>query len=351
MARIPRLLAAFLVLALASPAAAERMRFVVPAYQYPTLGTLWADLAAAAPHVPVTAILDPDNGPGAVIDPNYTAAVSALRAAGGRVYGYVYTHYATRPDSAVLADVDRFRTFYPLDGWFVDEVTPDASPAHLAYYATLLAGIRARTPLLPILGNPGINCDAAYADAAHFDQLLTYEHFAGYDTWLPQPWMAAQPPTRFVNAIYARHTVAGMIDAIQRASRRNVANVYVTDDSLDNPWDTTPPYWATEVAVVETTSVAGSALGVADAPAAAGLRVLGSPSRGVVRFALGPSARARTIELFDATGRGVARLPIAPGAIAAAWDGRGRSGTPAAAGLYFARLAGTRTSARIAWLR
>ena len=50
--------------ALAAPARAERMAVFVPAYQYPTLGTLWSRLAAAAPLLPLTAIANPDNGPG-----------------------------------------------------------------------------------------------------------------------------------------------------------------------------------------------------------------------------------------------------------------------------------------------
>ena len=114
-----------------SSASAERMGLVVPAYQYPTLGTLWADLADAAPRVPVIAILNPGNGPGTLVDPTYTAAVGALRAAGGKVYGYVYGYvyssYTTRADSAVQADAARFLSFYPLDGFFVDEVTADAA--------------------------------------------------------------------------------------------------------------------------------------------------------------------------------------------------------------------------------
>jgi hypothetical protein len=332
---------------LAAAARAERLRVVVPAYQYPTLGTLWADLAAAAPRVPLVAILNPDNGPGAVADPNYVAAVNAVRAAGGKVYGYVYTHYTARGADTVLADAARYPRFYPIDGVFVDELTADASPAHLAYYAGLVAGLHDSLPGLPVMGNPGINCDAGYVNVAHFDELLTFEHHAGYDTWLPESWMAAQPPSRFVNLVYARHGAAGMLEAIRQAAHRNVASVYVTDDSLPNPWDTLPPYWATEVAVIETTAVAASAVSVPGRPAAmVSMALSPNPARGAVTFRLAAATHARTLLVLDAQGRRVQAIALPAGATAAAWDGRIGGGRPAPAGLYLAAIAGSETAAR-----
>jgi hypothetical protein len=344
------LLAALLTLA-AFPARAERLRLVVPAYQYPTLGTLWADLTAAAPRVPVVAILDPANGPGEAADPNYTAAVAALRAAGGRVYGYVYTHYAARGADTVLADAARFDSLYALDGWFVDEVTADADPAHFAYYAGVVAALHARAPGRPVLGNPGIDCDAGYVSVAHFDQLLTFEHWAGYDTWAPAPWMSTQSPARFVNAIYARHDAAGMRAAIALAASRNVGGVYVTDDSLPNPWDSTPAYWAAEVASAESTVVTPPA---AVAPAPGGtpaLRAFGNPARGGAALAFAPRPFARTLRVFDASGRERRALALPAGASSARWDGRDDAGAPAPPGVYFARLAGERGAVRLALLR
>ena len=146
-----------LVLALSllpASALAENLRVLVPAYQYPTLGTLWASLAAAAPQVPITAILDPANGPGTFVDPNYTAAVNTLRAAGGRVIGYVTTGYAARDTGAVLTDVRRHAAFYSIDGIFLDEMTADASPAHVNYMAALTAQIHAFRPGWSVTGNP-----------------------------------------------------------------------------------------------------------------------------------------------------------------------------------------------------
>jgi hypothetical protein len=329
-------LLAGLALTIAAAAHAGRMSVVVPAYQYPTLGTLWSDLAAAAARVPVVAILDPANGPGTATDPNYADAVGTLRAAGGRVYGYVYTHYAARGADTVLADAARYPALYAVDGLFVDEVTADADPAHLAYYTALVANLHAALPGLPVMGNPGLDCDSAYVTLAHFDALVTFEHHAGYESWSPAAWMGYQSPSRFVNLVYARPTAGGMLDAVRQAAQRNVGGVFVTDDSLPNPWDRTPAYWPAEVAAIETTAVAPSALAV---PPAFGARfgVL-NPARGSVRFALPAASHGCRLALLDPQGRLVRTLDAAPGAATLVWDGRDANGRPARAGVYFARL-------------
>jgi hypothetical protein len=43
----------------------------------------WGELDSAAHQISVTAILNPDSGPGPSVDPNYVAAVNNLEAAGG----------------------------------------------------------------------------------------------------------------------------------------------------------------------------------------------------------------------------------------------------------------------------
>src|SRR3954469_12208672 len=76
---------------------AATLEIVVPAYFYPSAGSDWNELTAAADDVPVTAIMNPFNGPGNLRDNNYVSAVNSLRSAGGRVIGYVYSSYSERP--------------------------------------------------------------------------------------------------------------------------------------------------------------------------------------------------------------------------------------------------------------
>jgi len=63
-------------------------------------------------------------------------------------------------------------------------------------------------------------------------------------------------------------------------------------------------------------------------------------TRGPARFHFGRALPAGgTVTLFDASGRLVRVLAVAPGAVSVAWDGTDSGGESVAAGIYFARLA------------
>ena len=63
-------------------------------------------------------------------------------------------------------------------------------------------------------------------------------------------------------------------------------------------------------------------------------------TRGPARFHFGRALRAGgTVTLFDATGRMVRVLAVAPGTASVAWDGTDAGGEMVAAGIYFAKLA------------
>lgn len=346
--RTPWAIAAALMLALTAPAhAADRMGLLVPAYQYPTLGTLWADCAAAATRVPLVAVLDPASGPGVGVDPTYTAAVGAVRAAGGKVIGYVPTFWATTPPETVLAQVDRYRAWYAIDGIFFDIMANDANASHVAYYAALRESIRARESAWLVVGNPGTTTQQGYVSGA--DVLCDFEYYGeGYFTFTPEPWAHAYPPRHFAHLLHSLSTADSMRAAVARARALGAGWVYVTQDTMVNPYDETPAYWNALVAAVETTFVA-DVTPPADAPRAV-LRAWPVPSRGEVWFEFGAGERARAVEVFDASGRRVARLD-ASGSRRARWDGRDEHGVPARAGVYHARIAGTRTTVKATLLR
>ena len=77
----------------AAPPAAGTVGVIVPAYFNPAADPGdWAAMTAAAAEIPLTAIINPNNGPVAgSADPSYVSAINALEAAGGKVVGYVNT--------------------------------------------------------------------------------------------------------------------------------------------------------------------------------------------------------------------------------------------------------------------
>jgi hypothetical protein len=224
---------------------------LVPAYFYPTSGGHWNSLNQAADRVPLVAIVNPNNGPSTSINSNYTSAINALRNAGGRVIGYVYSSYTARPLTEVKADIDRYLAFYTIDGFFVDEMTNDTDAAHLAYYEELHQYIKAKRSSYLLVGNPGINTAASYLLRPTVDALVTFESNTGYPAYVPDPWTQAQPATAFGHLCYDVATPDLMTNYVQLAVARNVGYIYVTGDRGSNPWDTLPSYWFAEVGLVE----------------------------------------------------------------------------------------------------
>ena len=241
------------VIALSGHAVAGGLALMVPAYFSPRAGGEWDRLAVAARRVPLVAIMNPSNGPGSgtTTDPDFARAAAAVRAAGGQVTGYVYTQYAKRPLAEVQADVQRYHDLYPLDGFFVDEMTNDSVAANVNYYVALTAFIKSLRASYQVTGNPGTKTVENYVSRPATDTVVTFEVDQGYATYVPDSWTRKYPAHRFCHLVYNLPTAAGMTNTLALARQRNAGFVYVTDDQGGNPWDRLPAYWDAEVEAIE----------------------------------------------------------------------------------------------------
>ena len=222
--------------------APAHLGIVVPAYFYPSPGSAWNQLTAAASRVPITAILNPNSGPGTSVDPNYGAAVDQLRAAGGKVLGYVHTSYAARPLADVEAEIDAYHRWYHIDGIFIDEMTSDANAGHLHYYEQIDHFVHHEQHHWIDVGNPGVNVPRSYINHAA-DEFVLFENGSGYDTYTPPAYQARRPARDFVNLLYNVPTAAAMQADVSLAVSRHTGSIFITDDTLPNPYDTLPSYW------------------------------------------------------------------------------------------------------------
>lgn len=229
-------------------------KILVPAYFYPGAGlSYWDALTAAAPQASITAIMNPENGPGLARNADYTAAINAFRGAGGQLIGYVHTGYGSRDIDLVKADISRYASFYQVEGFFVDEMSNLGSG--LPYFQALYDHIKGLDSSYRVFGNPGIGTLESYLSVA--DTLVTFEGPPttsaltpfGYDIHgEPDAWARNYPAERFGHLIYGVADASTMQSLIALAASRNAGYVYITDDGLPNPWDTLPAYWNAEIA-------------------------------------------------------------------------------------------------------
>lgn len=234
----------------AGAAAANAVELVIPAYFVAHAnGGRWNDLADSAKQVPTTAIMNPDNGPGSAQDANYVAAIAKVRAAGGKVLGYISTRYSKRALSAVVKDINAYVTFYKLDGIFVDEMSNDNVISHIQYYQSVYNYIKGLSPNYQVMANPGTNTQELYVSLPTADRFVVFEDSAKhYARYAPAAWQVNYPKERFVHIVYAS-AAAQMPSVMQYAIAHGAGGVYVTSETLSNPYKNLPPYWSQETAL------------------------------------------------------------------------------------------------------
>ena len=224
-------------------AAVVGQKMAIPSYFYAT-SAFWTQLQNGAPTVGL-AIINPGSGPGRKFDQNYYNTTQSTKARGVIVLGYVYTNYGSRTVSKVKADIDKYYTWYGVEGIFFDEVSN--SCAKQAYYLDLYNYVKAKGGIAKVVINPGINTQECYITAA--DIIVNFEdNYTAYVNWSPSGWEFNYPADRFWHLVIGT-SAADMPNAISLSKNRNAGWVYVTNDNLSNPWDTVPadPYWSNEL--------------------------------------------------------------------------------------------------------
>jgi hypothetical protein len=216
---------------------------LIPAYVAPEAMT---DLVDGS-H-PRLLIINPASGPGAEENPRYRRAVELAHASGTRVLGYVSTSYGARDAAVAEAEIDRYESWYGVDGIFLDEAAH--GEAELPYYRALSGHARLHDRLVVL--NAGTVPARAYFDLA--DVVVTFEGpAADYADALKRTpdWLRQLSPARSAHLVYA----ASRQQALSIANSPLAAGwLYVTSGTLPNPWRTVPDYLREEEAALRNCS-------------------------------------------------------------------------------------------------
>ncbi len=219
---------------------------IIPLYSDPSDGSWDAVVAAkqAHPTVPVLAVINPNNGPGAAAQDSYRGGIAKLTAAGVKVIGYVHTLWGLRPSADLQNEMNAYRTWYPgVSGIFLDEMS--SSAGHESYYSTLSG--QAKTLGFDFsIGNPGTDTIDSYVGSV--DVILIYE--SGGVPALPAVggWHATHDRGNFGVIPYG---VAALDSAFVAGARPSVGYIYLETNGLPNPWAGVPAYLADLVGALQ----------------------------------------------------------------------------------------------------
>jgi len=220
---------------------------IVPLYSYP--GSYWNQLIQAKnahPSVPIVAIINPNNGPGSSIDSTYVSSVQQLQSAGIQVLGYVATGYGSNSQSSEESQVNSYINWYHVDGIFFDEMANWSGLE--TYYATLNNYVH-NHGLKMTVGNPGADTLSSYIGT--MDNLVIYENPGLPTTTNLGGWHTSYAKTNFS---YMAYGVSLPSLSYVTSTSSYVSYIYITNDGGDNPYDTVPSYFGTEVADLDTGS-------------------------------------------------------------------------------------------------
>lgn len=214
---------------------------LIPLYVYPENSSSWQPLVESKlkhPEVPIFAIINPNNGPGSAVDPQYGINMPRLDAVGITTLGYVATSWTEKPLVQSKNEIDTWVMFYPtIDGVFFDEMSN--LPGNEAYYAELTSYAKNEHGLTITVGNPGTKTIPSYFHTV--DSLVIHENDFLPDLSDLSKNYSEYDKKHFSVLVYAQDEISSSL--IDRLSN-HVSLLYVTDDKIEppsndhDPWET-----------------------------------------------------------------------------------------------------------------
>ena len=217
-------------------------KLLIPLYNYPNWWNpdsyFWDDIAEANNLVPITVIINPDNGPGdCPPNPDYQKGLKTLHAAGVSILGYVNTGYGERDIQDVKTDIDLYVQCFNIDGIFFDEASSDQEK--VSYYQTLYNYVQEKQSGAVVVNDFGVVPHQDYSGIGTSILCVFEDEFSNFIGWTPPSWITSERSLALV------HNTPNddLQTALEHLSKENIGWFYLTSDILLNPWDTLPPYF------------------------------------------------------------------------------------------------------------
>lgn len=204
------------------------------------------------PSVPVITTINPASGPGEFLDDNFVNATKKLQDGGVTVAGYVYAGYGPRDAGKIITDIDKYATWYGVDGVFIDEFANwtgyEDKFRQIADYArsrgmevvVANAGWEVAESYLGTVDTIGISEADGYVPPEMLRDCVYCASSGG--------WHYKHDKTNFW---FVRYAIDPLDEGYVREVSKWVGLVYLTDGKSPVRWDHLPPYFDQLLATLE----------------------------------------------------------------------------------------------------
>jgi len=219
----------------------------IPLYMYPG-GTGWThwqkviDTKNAHPSVPFTAAINPNSGAGSSQNSAFVNGINKLQAANIRVLGYMSANYGDRSLDSLKAEIDKYISWYDVDGIMVDEFSNQA--ADLDYFKSLYT--YAKSKGLYVKANPGTDIPESYVGTA--DNFSITEGSGYFDLSRLQGWHTKYEKSKWS---FTRYATSYLDTEFVKDAAPYVGMMYITNGVSPERYMYVPSYFGTMVTTLD----------------------------------------------------------------------------------------------------
>ena len=187
--------------------------------------------------------INPSSGVGSSKDNNFVNGINNLKSAGIKVIGYVYTSYGQRSPTVMQDEINKYKSWYGVDGIFFDEMSNSGGLE--GYYSNINSYVHS-TGMTFTMGNPGTDTSSSYVGT--MDNIIIYERAGLPSVDSLKGWHTNHDKKNFSIIPYG---VSSLDTQFINNVRDYVGWIYITNDGLPNPWDSLPSYFNNLVSALD----------------------------------------------------------------------------------------------------
>lgn len=220
------------------------LELLVPIYIDPAQDlTPWNQILATAQTIPTTVVVNPVIGDiEGCQESTFKTMLGNLQTNNVDTVGYIPTGYTATPPAIVKERIDRFKNCVGIDGVFFDEIKV-SNQAEANYYDDICNYAKNAFGPGKFVVNAGTNIQIPITNE-YCNIALIYEFYdTNWQDFAVFGYQGANTDPATSIMIHTSNGIDAMKNSVDLAYSRKIDYIYVTDETVPNPWIKLGSYW------------------------------------------------------------------------------------------------------------